>query len=308
MRNLSKSPTFVFAIFFLAGIKVYAQTSAPTALQSLADAETAFAQTAAAKGTRDAFLSFLADNAVIFEPGPVNGKKTWEKRAPASGLLTWQQNFLAVSRSGDLGYTIGPWEFKQNPTDTDAKAYGQFLSVWKKRKEGPWKVVLDAGVDTPRPLGKPAAAIFSTPPPVSPKIDPAVVQTDVRKVARRFALASAKDSGLAIIAFASEDIHVLRDGVFPATGEDGAQLMLASDHTKTTFQPAGGDLSESNDLGYEYGEYVTERGDGPERGSYVTIWKRNIRATWRLAVDWRKPRGKAANTPTDRANKPKSES
>ena len=221
----------------------------------------------------------------------MNGKKTWEKRSPSESVLTWEPNFVAVSRSGDFGYTTGPWEFKQNPKDAEAKAYGQFLSIWKKQKDGAWKVVLDAGVETPKPVGKPAAAQTpATPAPGKPKIekiDLDAARNDVRKVEHRFAEASAADTGAAIIAFASDDIRVLREGVFPAVGEDAAQLMLNSDHAKTTLRPAGGDISQGGDLAYEYGEYVTERGDGPERGNYVTIWKKNVRGTWRLSVDRR---------------------
>jgi ketosteroid isomerase-like protein len=281
--------------FSLLALLAAAQGPAPgadlTPLQSLAEAETAFAKMAVEKGTRAAFLAYLTDEAVVFEPEPVNGKKTWEKRAPAESILSWEPNFVAVSRSGDFGYTIGPWEFKQSPKETEATAYGQFLSIWKKQKDGAWKVVLDAGIETPKPIGKPA----TTQPPATPtpgaakteKLDLEAVRNEVRKVRRRFGEASAADTGGAIVAFAGEDIRVLREGVFPASGEAAANLMLNSDHAKTTFRSAGGDISPGGDLAYEYGEYVTERGDGPERGHYVIIWKKNVRGTWRLSVDRR---------------------
>jgi ketosteroid isomerase-like protein len=114
-----------------------------------------------------------------------------------------------------------------------------------------------------------------------------MLRKEVPKLEHRFAEASAADSGAAVIAFASEDIRVLREGVFPAAGEDGAQLMLGSDHGKTTLRSAGGDISPSGDIAYEYGNYLTERGQGRERGNYVLIWKKNVRGTWRLAVDRR---------------------
>jgi len=291
MRNLSKSLK-VLSLFVLLGVTQGRARSAPsTPLQSLTDAETAFAKMATEKGTRDAFLANLADEAVLFEPGPVNGKKTWEKRSPSGSLLTWEPNFVAVSRSGDFGYTTGPWEFKQDPKDAEAKAFGQFLSIWKKQKDGAWKVILDAGIDTPKPMGKPAAT--QTPATSEPgkakieKIDLDAARNEVRKVEHHFTEASAADTGAAIVAFASDDIRVLREGVFPAIGEDGAQLMLNSDHAKTTFRPAGGDISQGGDLAYEYGEYATTRGNGLERGNYVTIWKKNVRGTWRLSVDRR---------------------
>jgi ketosteroid isomerase-like protein len=300
MRNLSKSLK-VFSLLFLLGARQgHTQDAASTPLQSLADAETAFARMATEKGTRGAFLANLADEAVIFEPGPVNGKKTWEKRSPSESVLSWEPNFVAVSRSGDFGYTTGPWEFKQSPKDTEPKAYGQFLSIWKKQKDGTWKVVLDAGIETPKPMGKPAAAQTpETPKPGQAKIDLDAARNDVRKVEHRFAEASAADTGAAIIAFASDDIRVLREGVFPAVGEDATQLMLNSDHAKTTFRRAGGDISKGGDLAYEYGEYVTERGDGPERGNYVMIWKKNARGTWRLSVDRRQRQLPAEKKPKE---------
>ena len=39
---------------------------------AIVEAERAFARAAATKGTRDAFLEFLADDGIIFQPGPVN--------------------------------------------------------------------------------------------------------------------------------------------------------------------------------------------------------------------------------------------
>jgi len=294
MRNLSKSLK-VFPLIVLLGVMPSNAQDAPlTPLQSLTDAETTFAKTATEKGTRDAFLANLADDGVIFEPGPVNGKKAWEKRAPSESLLTWEPTFVAISRGGDFGYTTGPWEFKKDPKDSEPSAYGQFLSIWKKRKDGAWKVILDAGIETPKPTGKPSATqnpVTPTPMPgktKSEKTDLDAARKEVRKLEHRFAEASAADSGAAVIAFASEDIRVLREGVFPATGEDGAQLMLGSDHGKTTLRSAGGDISPSGDIAYEYGNYLTERGQGRERGNYVLIWKKNVRGTWRLAVDRRR--------------------
>src|SRR3989441_7013168 len=48
----------------------------------------AYARAAATKGTRDAFLEFLADDGIIFQPGPVNGKQFWQARTPRKGILT----------------------------------------------------------------------------------------------------------------------------------------------------------------------------------------------------------------------------
>ncbi|MDQ6623665.1 MAG: DUF4440 domain-containing protein, partial [Verrucomicrobiota bacterium] len=56
-------------------------------------------------GTRAAFLEFLADDSIIFHPGPVDGKKEWSKRPEKGISLKWKPLFVAMSRSADLGYT-----------------------------------------------------------------------------------------------------------------------------------------------------------------------------------------------------------
>src|SRR5213593_210514 len=63
----------------------------------IVEAERAFARAAATKNTRDAFLEFLADDGIIFQPGPVNGKQFWQARTPRKGLLSWEPIFADVS-------------------------------------------------------------------------------------------------------------------------------------------------------------------------------------------------------------------
>ena len=47
--------------------------------------------------------------------------------------------------------------------------------------------------------------------------------------------------------------------------------MLGSDHGKTTFRSAGGDISPSGDISaYEYGNYLTERGQDREGSAATT--------------------------------------
>src|SRR5580765_7016673 len=120
--------------------------------RALAQMERDFAKAAATKGTRDAFLEFLADDGVLFQPGPVNGKKFWTERQPRKGLLSWEPIFADVSRAGDLGYTTGPWEFRPNGADDQPVAFGQYFTIWKKQSDGSWKFVLDRGVGSEKPF------------------------------------------------------------------------------------------------------------------------------------------------------------
>src|SRR5437660_12096918 len=118
--------------------------------RAMVEMEHAFAKAAATKGTRDAFLEFLAEDGIIFQPAPVNGKKYWTARQPRKGLLSWEPAFADVARAGDLGYTTGPWEFRPNGPDDKPVAFGQYFTIWKKQRDGSWKAVLDRGVTSER--------------------------------------------------------------------------------------------------------------------------------------------------------------
>ena len=64
--------------------------------------------------------------------------------------LTWTPVYADMATSGDLGYTFGTYEFRSK--DKDGKptvTYGKYASVWKKQKDGTWKVVMDMGNASP---------------------------------------------------------------------------------------------------------------------------------------------------------------
>jgi ketosteroid isomerase-like protein len=51
-----------------------------------------------------------------------------------------------ISASGDLGYTYGTYEFRAVGKDGNPVVeHGKYTSIWKKQRDGSWKVVLDMG-------------------------------------------------------------------------------------------------------------------------------------------------------------------
>jgi ketosteroid isomerase-like protein len=61
-----------------------------------------------------------------------------------------------MAASGDLGYTFGNYVLKAK--DKDGKPvveYGKYATVWKKQKDGSWKVVMDMGNSSPSANAKP---------------------------------------------------------------------------------------------------------------------------------------------------------
>ena len=84
-------------------------------INSLVQAEREYAKLAAEKDFRVASLLFFTHDGVLFAPGPQSGKKYWEKETEIPFLI-WRTAFASISRSGDLGYTTGPWESKNHVT------------------------------------------------------------------------------------------------------------------------------------------------------------------------------------------------
>ncbi|HEV7844168.1 MAG TPA: nuclear transport factor 2 family protein, partial [Pyrinomonadaceae bacterium] len=121
-------------------------------LDSLVNTERAFARRAAEEGTRDAFLAFLADDGIVFAPGPTNGKKSWEARPSRPGLLSWGPIYADISVAGDMGYDTGPWEFRPKGAEDKPVAFGNFMTIWKKQPDGTFKFMLDLGISNPQPV------------------------------------------------------------------------------------------------------------------------------------------------------------
>jgi len=299
MKNVLRL-TVGFLLFIAA---VHAQkVEVPSALQSLVETERAFARTSEDKGTREAFLSFIADDGILFRPEAVNGKK-WmhDNPVPSSQqrpLLSWQPIFADVSLAGDLGYTTGPWEYKADIKDEKPVAYGNFVTLWKKQVDGSWKFVVDLGITNPRPPNRVSARQF----PVNygkksqkapAKVDVESGRSELINRDRELSQASATHGTLkALLSYSANDVRLFRNDSFPFVGKEAAAQALSKNKNLQAWQPASGDVSSSGDVGYTYGTYELRSNDAAkalvEKGNYVRIWKKHDEA-WELVVDVANP-------------------
>jgi ketosteroid isomerase-like protein len=100
------------------------------------------------------FLSFLADDAKFESAGAV-GKdavaKAWAAYFEANGpTITWAPTKAESLVAGDVGFTVGTWE--RHLKDARGNAIvrrGQYLTVWRKQKDGEWRVIFDTGSTSP---------------------------------------------------------------------------------------------------------------------------------------------------------------
>jgi ketosteroid isomerase-like protein len=134
---------------------LHAETNAELREQ-VRQAETAFAKTMADRD-HAAFVTFLADEAVFFGGKSVlRGKQAvadaWKPlyegpQAPFS----WAPEAVEVLDSGTLAHSSGPVK------DPSGQVVNIFNSVWRRAKDGRWKIVFDKGCHCvpPPPAPKP---------------------------------------------------------------------------------------------------------------------------------------------------------
>ncbi len=111
-------------------------------------------------GTGRAFIDFADDSAVLMRQDrfPAIGKpeviKLYTGRENIITPLKWKPVKAEISNDGTLGYTYGNWEFaSKDKRGKEDILYGNYVTIWKKQKDGKWKYVLDGGNTTPPPVG-----------------------------------------------------------------------------------------------------------------------------------------------------------
>jgi ketosteroid isomerase-like protein len=111
-----------------------------------------FARAAAERGV-EGFASFVAEDFQTIRANSeiINKKEFVESWAPLltnpARRISWRPFVAVVSEAGDLGYTIGAYEIRK--VDDRAKPLvgsGKYVSIWRKQRDGKWKLILDTGV------------------------------------------------------------------------------------------------------------------------------------------------------------------
>ena len=102
----------------------------------------------------DGFSSFLADNVSTLRAdqpvlrGKAAMQSAWKPLIENRSIsLRWQPISAEISKSRDLGYTVGSYTI----TRTDEKGAsivgtGKYLTIWRLQDDGSWKVEFDTGV------------------------------------------------------------------------------------------------------------------------------------------------------------------
>ncbi|MEP2667916.1 MAG: DUF4440 domain-containing protein [Cyclobacteriaceae bacterium] len=253
-------------------------------VQEVVDAEMAFAKMSRDKSTKEAFMEFLATDAVLFANGEaVNGMELWKKRPATNGVLNWWPVFADISLGEDFGYTTGPYQMSKDK-DSEPFAFGYYSTVWKKNGTGEWKVAVDLGIyiegpeeenrtirTVRRPSGKGKKPLPSS-------------KEDLIFIEQSYTQWLNETGNSFLPEYFSKECRIHRSGASPFTSWKVIEGIR--EEKQFNFEPVDADVAESGDLGFTYGRVKIESKDGNmEKASYLRVWKREPGTNWKIVLD-----------------------
>ena len=139
------------------------------------------------------------------------------------------------------------------------EAHGYFATIWQKFPEG-WKLSLDLRTLIPVPEANTAPLHSSNPKGVSRKSDAKAMMKDAFLDVDKNYNNKLNEAGIALIKEDfSKDGLILRTGSFPMYYPFSD---LSASEYRFNFNPLGGAVASSNDLGYTFGRVRLEPAKG----------------------------------------------
>lgn len=278
----------------LSGAVVAAQRSEPLpdALQQMIDTERAFAARALVVGWKDAFLEYFSNGAVGFAEGAADLAKSQIRKnpdPPKDLQLLWEPRLGDVAASGDLGYLTGPSRTILPSRDNGRPRHALYASVWKRERDGSFKVVIDVGV--PTPSAAPFAAGFTRPifagrftGDYDENTPPLATADNLLNTALR----SSQERGYRGLLADNARLH--RRNMLPLVGERSITRWAAAQPPYALGDTRFSEAARSGDLGYTWGTYAMPgKPAAREEGFYVRVWVRSRDRQWKLALDILQP-------------------
>jgi ketosteroid isomerase-like protein len=268
------------------------QDPLPQALDQMIAAERAFAAKALEVGWKQAFLEFFALDAVGFDEGRAGLARQQiaaNPDPPKDQQLLWEPRYGDIAASGELGYLTGPVQNIRPSRDGGRPRHSNYASIWKRQRDGSFKVIVDVGI--PTPSAPPFAAGFTRAPYASrftgdydDTTPPLATADGLLNAGVRANQVRGYRQHLAPFA------RLHRPNLLPLVGDRQVLQWLASQPAFSTADSRYSEAARSGDLGYTWGTYSTAaRGAKPRLGFYVRVWVRERNGQWKLALDVLQP-------------------
>ncbi|MGZ6016770.1 MAG: DUF4440 domain-containing protein [Phenylobacterium sp.] len=255
-----------------------AALAAPADPAPVVAAERAFAADGLAMGVKDSFLKHSAPDAIVLNPEPQLAKAVFGAASPGGPKLVWWPLWAGVAKSGDLGFTTGPYTVNDKPG-------AWYFTVWAKQPDGSWKWLFDGGPPSETAGAAPqGSTVAYAKPSAKGAGSPARAMTEVTRAEADLARAAQSDLKAAYLAVVAEDGRVVGSKARPPASRADLETELSTRPAAVRFSPLGGQASTAGDLAWTYGAAQWAADGQDRRGHYVRIW-RNDATGWRLLFD-----------------------
>ncbi|MGE0741116.1 MAG: hypothetical protein AB7O98_07215 [Hyphomonadaceae bacterium] len=257
-----------------------APSAEPPSAAPVIAAERAFAADGAQRGWAAAFRRAAAPDALTLSPDPVNAHESLARiEGDGETSLDWRPAFAGVSRSGDFGFTTGPFLIRGRDG-----IVGHYFTVWRRQPDGGWKWIFDAGTDVHDP-GPPVAVDADI--PTLPVAQDGAGSSDAA-IAEVAALEARYATAADLARVVAHDVRLNRPGAEAAIGRAAAVALLTADG-EVAFGPIRRDASEAGDMVFSLGEARDQSNGAARLRYYARIWQRRPEG-WRIVFDEIVPR------------------
>ena len=279
---------FAIILSFLAfTINVFAQTTDKVA--QLVSAENYFSALVKEKGLKKAFLKVSDENTIVFRPGPVSAVKFYKSQPDTvTATLQWEPVFAKISKSGDWGFTTGPYIYKESDSSLTSH-YGSYVSVWKKNHKGIWRLATDLGIPHKKPSKKPELLF------VNPSNEIFLRQRSQTRLQQREDVVFSTDKLLSTIQkadnaiahkeFLSDDCQLLFPGFEPIRGKKAITDFWKKQGFRANSQVAAADRSYSGELAFTRGDASIVQKNKIKKYHYVRIWEVQPGFKWNVILE-----------------------
>jgi ketosteroid isomerase-like protein len=283
--------TLALTLLVTSAPSAQSQRGLPEALSQMIATEREFAARALVVGWKQAFLEYFADDAVGFDgaPGVAKTQISANPDPPKDLQLMWEPRYGDVAASGELGYLTGPVRNVRKSRDNGRPRHSTYASLWKRQRDGTFKVILDFGVNTPGPVSFAPGFVRSlvtnrfsgdfddTTPPLS-------AADSILNSGLRIGQADGYRGRLAA------NVRFLRQNVVPVVGNRAALKWLAGQPAYSAIDSRFAEAARSGDLGYTWGSFAIGPAQKPtQKGFYVRVWQRERNGQWNVVMDVLQP-------------------
>ena len=276
MKNIA----ILSSLLIFGAIHSFSQTNNGM-VNSLINAEEYFNVNVKKYGINITYLKIADPDCIVFRPNPNNATEFYSQQNQTSFYLSRKPEYAVISKSGDFGFTTGPYVFNND----DKIDYGHYVSVWKANKKKQWKLVIDGGIIHEKPISVLELAYLNPSNRNYPKlIGPQKIQWREDIVFNTDILLGKslnKSGNKSLQEFYDPKVRLYFPHQLPKIGKEETLKFISEQKLVVNSIPTFADRALSGDLAYTYGKAIISG----KNYNYIRIWQIDQQMKWNIILD-----------------------